>query len=244
MAPSQGQISNRILTALEPGDFALLAPHLERVELPVQFRIANPRERLDHVYFPETGIGAVMTVSSTGGQTAEAGMFGWEGFVPTATIIGDDVVPYVVEMNIAGSGYRVPIEAMRQATMKSSSFQVPLIKYMHVFATQVAYTALANIRYLLEQRLARWILMCHDRLRSDEMAITHDYIALMLGARRPGVTTALHVLEGHRLIRSLRGSIVIRNRAGLEKFAAGSYGVPEQEFERLIGSRPSSQKPT
>ena len=170
-------------------------------------------------------------------------MFGWEGFVPTATIIGDNVVPYVVEMNIAGSGYRVPIEAMRQATMKSSTFQVPLVKYMHIFATQVAFTALANIRYLLEQRLARWILMCHDRLRSDEMAITHEYIALMLGARRPGVTNALHVLEGHRLIRSLRGSVVILNRAGLEAFAAGSYGVPEQEFERLIGSRASSHKP-
>ncbi len=236
MAPSQTQISNRMLTALEPQDFALLAPHLERVDLPAQFCIAEPRKKLDHVYFLETGIGAVMTVS-TNGQTAEAGMFGWEGFVPTATIVGDDEVPYRVEINVAGSGYRVPIEAMRQATMQSTSFQVPLIKYMHVFATQVAYTALANIRYLLDQRLARWILMCHDRLRSDEMAITHDYIALMLGARRPGVTTSLHVLEGHRLIRSVRGSIVVLNRAGLEKFAAGSYGVPEEEFERLIGGR-------
>ncbi|MBB3660125.1 CRP-like cAMP-binding protein [Rhizobium sp. BK650] len=242
MAPSQAQISNRVLSALEPPDFALLAPYLARVDLPSQFQIAKPREKLDYVYFPESGIGAVMAVSSTG-QTAEAGMFGREGFVPTATIIGDDVVPYVVEMNIAGSGYRVPIEAMRQATMKSSTFQVPLVKYMHVFATQVAYTALANSRYLLEQRLARWVLMCHDRLDSDEMAITHDYIALMLGARRAGVTTALHVLEGHRLIRSLRGSVVILNRAGLEAFAAGSYGVPEQEFERLIGSRASSHKP-
>ncbi|MBB3594803.1 CRP-like cAMP-binding protein [Rhizobium sp. BK529] len=242
MAPNQGQISNRMLTALDLHDFALLAPYLERVDLPAQFQIAKPRERLEHVYFPESGIGAVMTVSSTG-QIAEAGMFGWEGFVPTATIIGDNVVPYIVEMNIAGWGYRVPIEAMRQATMESSSFQVPLIKYMHVFATQVAFTALANIRYLLEQRLARWILMCHDRLRSDEMCITHEYIALMLGARRPGVTTALHILEGHRLIRSLRGSVVIRDREGLEAFAAGSYGVPEQEFERLIGSRAISHKP-
>ena len=242
MAPSQRQISNRMLTALEPADFAMLAPYLAQVDLPAQFQIAKPREKLDYVYFPESGIGAVMTVSSTG-ETAEAGMFGWEGFVPTATIIGDNVVPYVVEMNIAGSGYRVPIEAMRQATMKSSTFQVPLVKYMHIFATQVAFTALANIRYLLEQRLARWILMCHDRLRSDEMAITHEYIALMLGARRPGVTAALHVLEGHRLIRSVRGSVVIRNRAGLEVFAAGSYGIPEQEFERLIGSRLSNHKP-
>jgi CRP-like cAMP-binding protein len=235
MAPSQDKITNRMLTALDNEDFGLLAPHLEMIDLPRQFKIAKPREKLDHVYFLESGVGAVMTVSSTG-QMAEAGMFGWEGFVPTATIIGDDTVPYLVEMNLGGAGYRVPIAAMREATMRSSSFQVPLIKYMHVFATQVAYTALANIRYLLEQRLARWILMCHDRLRTDEMAITHDYIALMLGARRPGVTTSLHVLEGHHLIRSLRGSIIILDRPGLEEFAAGSYGIPEREYERLIGT--------
>ncbi len=235
MAPSQDKITNRMLTALDNEDFGLLAPHLEMIDLPPQFKIAKPREKLDHVYFLESGVGAVMAVSSTG-QMAEAGMFGWEGFVPTATIIGDDTVPYLVEMNLGGAGYRVPIAAMREATMRSSSFQVPLIKYMHVFATQVAYTALANIRYLLEQRLARWILMCHDRLRTDEMAITHDYIALMLGARRPGVTTSLHVLEGHHLIRSLRGSIIILDRPGLEEFAAGSYGIPEREYERLIGT--------
>lgn len=235
MAASQDKISNRMLTALDRDDFGLLAPYLEMVDLPSQFRIAEPREKLEYVYFLESGVGAVMTVSSTG-QMAEAGMFGWEGFVPTAIIVGDDTVPYLVEMNVGGAGYRVPISAMREATMRSPSFQVPLIKYMHVFATQVAYTALANVRYLLEQRLARWILMCHDRLRTDEMAITHDYIALMLGARRPGVTTSLHVLEGHHLIRSLRGAIVIRNRAGLEEFAAGSYGIPEYEYERLIGT--------
>ncbi|GAA3065714.1 Crp/Fnr family transcriptional regulator [Rhizobium viscosum] len=225
-----------MLTALDRRDFELIAPHLELVDLPARFRIAEPQKKLEYVYFPESGIGAVMTVSPTG-QTAQAGMFGWEGFVPTATIIGDDFVPYLIDINIGGTGYRVPIEAMGEATTRSSSFQVPLIKYMHVFATQLAYTALANVRYLLEQRLARWILMCHDRLRTDEMAITHDYIALMLGARRPGVTTSLHVLEGHHLIRSLRGSIVIVDRAGLEAFAAGSYGVPEQEYERLIGDR-------
>ena len=235
MALNQSRIANRMLTALEGHDFNLLAPYLERVDLPAQFTIAEPQMKLDYVYFAESGIGAVMTRSATG-QTAEAGMFGWEGFVPTAAIIGDDRVPYLIEINIGGAGYRVPVGALREATLKSSSLQIPLIKYMHVFATQVAYTALANIRYLLEQRLARWLLMCHDRLRSNEMAITHDYIALMLGARRPGVTTSLHVLEGHHLIRSVRGSIAILDRAGLEAFAAGSYGVPEQEYERLIGS--------
>lgn len=232
--PSQGDISNRMLKALTADDFDLLAKHLEAVELPANFRVAEPRKTLDFVYFPESGIGSVMAVAPTG-QMAEAGMFGWEGFVPTATIIGDDIVPYLIEIHVAGAGYRVSVEAMRQATLKSSTLQVPMIKFMHVFATQVAYTSLANAKYDVEQRLARWILMCHDRIRTDEIAITHEYIALMLGVRRPSVTTTLHVLEGKRLIRSSRGSVIVRDRMGLEALAAGCYGMPEQEFERLLG---------
>jgi len=230
----QNEVGNRMLAALMPADFTLLQPYLEKVKLPAHFEIARPRSRLEYLYFPESGIGAVMTVSPND-RSAEAGMFGSEGFVPTSTIIGDDIVPYLIEMHVAGLGYRVPIKVMRELTARSSSLQIPFIKYMHVFATQVAYTALANARYRIEQRLARWILMCHDRLRSDELDITHEYIAFMLGTRRPSVTTALHVLEGERLIRSNRGLIIVLDRKGLEEFAAGSYGIPEQEFERLIG---------
>jgi CRP-like cAMP-binding protein len=234
LAIRQEAIGNRMLAALKPEDFELLQPFLDEAELPAHFIIARPRAKLDYIYFPESGIGAVMTVSP-GNKSAEAGMFGSEGFVPTSTIIGDDFVPYLIEMHVAGRGYRVPVEAMRITTGASSSFQVPFIKYMHVFATQVAYTALANARFQVEQRLARWILMCHDRIRSNELNITHEYISTMLGVRRPSVTTALHVLEGNRLIRSSRGAIVVLNRKGLEDFAGGSYGIPEREFERLLG---------
>lgn len=235
MVVRQDKVGNRMLGALEPDDFLLLQPLLEEVDLPAHFKIATPRSKLDYLYFPESGIGAVMTVSLND-KSAEAGMFGSEGFVPTSTIIGDDIVPYLIEMHVAGHGYRVPIKAMRDVTAASSSLQVPFIKYMHVFATQVAFTALANARFRIEQRLARWILMCHDRVRSNDLDITHEYIATMLGTRRPSVTTALHVLEGNRLIRSNRGTISVINRSGLEEFAAGSYGIPEKEFERLIGS--------
>jgi hypothetical protein len=106
---------------------------------------------------------------------------------------------------------------------------------MHVFTVQVSYTALANAKFRVEKRLARWILMCQDRVKTDLLEITHDYIAFLLGIRRPSVTTALHILEGHKLIRSNRGTIVVINRNGLERFAAGCYGLPEREFERLFG---------
>jgi len=230
----QSDLKNKMLRALTAEDFGLLEPYLEPVRLTSAFRIAEPRKTLEHVYFPESGIGSVLAVAATGTAT-EAGMFGREGFVPTATIIGDNEVPYLIEMHVAGSGYRIPIDHMRKATLQSSTLQIPFIKYMHVFATQVSYTSLANAKFRLEQRLARWILMCHDRLRADVMEITHDYIALLLGVRRPGVTTGLHLLEGLHLIRSTRGAIEVLDRGGLEAYAAGSYGIPEEEFERLIG---------
>jgi CRP-like cAMP-binding protein len=230
----QTEISNRILQSLKRQDFELLAPHLEEVEMPSRFSIARPDTLLEYVYFPNSGIGAVMSVLPDG-MKAEAGMFGSEGFVPTSTIIGDTVVPYLIEMQVAGRGYRIPVDRMLAATEKSTSLQVPFIKFMHVFTVQVSYTALANAKFRVEKRLARWILMCQDRVKTDLLEITHDYIAFLLGIRRPSVTTALHILEGHKLIRSNRGTIVVINRNGLERFAAGCYGLPEREFERLFG---------
>ncbi|MFK0334408.1 Crp/Fnr family transcriptional regulator [Rhizobium sp. NPDC090275] len=231
----KSQMSNRILRSLSYQDFALLAPYLEEVELPSRYPIARPDTLLEYVYFPESGIGAVLSVLPDG-KKAEAGMFGSEGFVPTSTIIGDTLVPYLIEMQVAGRGHRIPVERMRAVNNSSATMQVPFIKFMHVFAVQVAYTALANAKFQVEKRLARWILMCQDRLTADQLEITHEYIAFLLGVRRPSVTTALHILEGLKLIRSNRGTIIVINRKGLERFAAGCYGLPEREFERLLGA--------
>jgi CRP-like cAMP-binding protein len=108
-----------------------------------------------------------------------------------------------------------------------------LLRYVHLFMIQVAATALADGRYDVNQRLARWLLMCHDRL-GDELLLTHDFLALMLGVRRPSVTDALHVLEGHRLIKAERSRITVRDRRGLEGVAGDAYGAPEIEYWRLI----------
>jgi CRP-like cAMP-binding protein len=109
-----------------------------------------------------------------------------------------------------------------------------LARFTHVFAAQVAYTALSNATDHVDRRLARWILMSHDRIEGDVIRITHDYIAVMLAVRRPGVTTSLHVLEGLHLIRSERGTITIRDRSGLEAYAGRCYGRFEQEYERIV----------
>jgi len=229
-------VRNRILKALSDDDFSLVAPHLDLVPMPNRFKVASPGQPLDYLYFPESGIGAVMSLTPNG-ESSEAGMFGVEGFVPTSTIIGDNLVPYDIEMKVGGAGYRMPIRMIAELMAKSASLHVPFVKYMHVFAVQVAFTALANARFTIDQRLARWILMCQDRIGHDTLEITHEYIAMLLSTRRPSVTNALHVLEGERLIRSSRGIVAVVNRKGLERFSRGCYGVPEHEFERLIGDR-------
>ncbi len=110
-----------------------------------------------------------------------------------------------------------------------------LARYIQAFGSQISFTALSNAVHSIDERLARWLLMCHDRVDGDEIALTHEFISLMLAVRRPSVTTALHVLEGYKLIRSERGRITIRDRQALETFAGDAYGKPEQEYSRLIG---------
>lgn len=110
-----------------------------------------------------------------------------------------------------------------------------LLRYVHVFMMQVAATALADGRYNVEQRTARWLLMAHDRLENDELPLTHDFLALMLGVRRSSVTNALHVVEGSRAIKASRSLIVVRDRDKLERLPGASYGLPESEYQRVLG---------
>ena len=115
------------------------------------------------------------------------------------------------------------------------ALRLHLQRYAHVFMIQIAATALADGRYRVEQRLARWLLMCHDRL-SDSLPLTHEILALMLGVRRPSVTDALHILEGSLFIKAKRGRIIVRNRRGLEELAGAAYGAPEAEYHLLFGA--------
>jgi CRP-like cAMP-binding protein len=109
-----------------------------------------------------------------------------------------------------------------------------LLRYAQALNVQTSVTAFANANHTLEMRLARWLLMCHDRLDGDDIEITHEFMAMMLGVRRAGVTTSLHILEGNRLIRSTRGLVTVRDRDGLEKLADDAYGLPEAEYVRLM----------
>lgn len=225
---------NCLLAAAPEKEFQAIEAALEPVSLPQGFQIVEPGGRIEHVYFPCNGIGSVLTFLSNS-QRAEAGMFGREGFSPMTAIARSSISVHQVVMQTEGDAFRIPFDRLMAAIEEHTGLAGLLTRFMHVFSTQISYTALCNVSYHVTDRLARWLLMCHDRMSGDEIAITHDTIAMLLGVRRPSVTTAMHVLEGMKLVRAERGRLVIRNRGGLEEMAGRAYGIPEAEYRRLIG---------
>ncbi|MCB5203823.1 Crp/Fnr family transcriptional regulator [Neorhizobium sp. T786] len=232
---------NQLLSQLPAEEARILAPHLEWVELPRDFLIVGPGQDIAHIYFLEEGIGSIVAVSPEG-QKAEAGMFGPEGFAPIPPTVGSTKSFHEVCIQSAGYGHRLDIRLLAGLMHVCPELYQLLVKSSHNLATQVSYTALSNAIHQVNERLARWLLMCHDRIGQDELTITHDYIALMLGVRRPSVTTALHVLEGNRFLRNERGRVFMRDRIAMEEFAKDAYGIPEDEHRLLfkpVASSPS-----
>ena len=150
-------------------------------------------------------------------------------------VLGSDSVTTTVGIQVAGSAYRIERLALLDAVARSSSLRDVLVRFAHVLMVQTTYTLLANAVHQIDERLARWLLMCHDRVSGDNIQLTHEFMSVMLSVRRPSVTNTLHILEGNGYIRSDRGFVTIVNRAGLEAFAADAYGQPEVEYRRLLG---------
>jgi len=236
------QFKNHLLSRLSPTDIGLLAPHLERHAMNHRFQYEHSRKAIEHIYFPESGLSSVVVVGR-GDTQIEAGLFGREGMSGIAVIMGSDRSVHTTFVQVAGEGFRITSNEMRHAMEKSTSLRDLLVHYAHAFLVQVSYTALANARATIEERLARWVLMAHDRLLGEDLALTHEFLALVLGVRRAGVTQALQHFEIRGLVSRKRGSIAVINRPQLEKVARAIYGVPEAEYMRLTGCSPSVHIP-
>ena len=219
---------------MSPADFGLLQPDLEPVTLALRHVLERPDRRVDAVYFPESGFASVVAVQADDTKV-EVGLIGREGMSGLTIVLGDHRSPHSTYMQSPGRGQRIGAAKLRSAIQKSASLHCLLLKYVQVFMVQTAHTAISNARAKIERRLARWILMAHDRVDGDSLPLTHEFLSLMLGVRRAGVTEALHALATEKLIRSARSEIVVLNRKGLERRAGGSYGVPEAELRRLLG---------
>jgi CRP-like cAMP-binding protein len=234
MAHSQLETGNILLNTMLPDDYALLQPHFHRVELPARLQLHEAGRKIDHVYFPEGGVISIVAVALDGKQ-CEVGLFGREGMSETATVMGTDHSPFEAYVQAVGiSAMRLQTKALTDAMAKSSTLRLHLLKYVQAMTIQLS-SSIAAAGQTIDQRLARWLLMFHDRVEHDTVPLTHDLIAILLNVRRPGVTEAMHHLSESDLIASSRGKIEIKDRLGLEQLAAGGYGLAEAEYERLVG---------
>ena len=226
---------NNLIFTLSLSDRALIEPYLHLVSLKASEVLEEANTPVKTVYFPTSGIGS--TAAFNKGRCIEVGLFGYEGMSGTSVVMQGTQTSQETFMQVTGEGLAIKAGKLATLLEQSPSLEHHLLQYVQALMTQMAHTALANGQANIEERLARWLLMCHDRVRGDRIELTHKFLSVMLGVRRAGVTVATHVLEGKGLILANRGEIIILNRQGLEAAAQESYGVPEAEYARLIGAR-------
>ena len=232
-------VRNGLLRALSPEDWAQMEPHLEAVELPFDQTIHAAGGPVDAVFFVETGMVSLIVTLEDGDQV-EAGIAGPEGLVGAPLIYGNSHSLTEARVQLEGTALRIGAAALRAEMERSAGFRALLLHYALAFHAQVTLTAACNARHAIEHRLARWLLTAHDRAGADEFPMTHEFLSLMLGVRRPGVTIAAGMLQKAGLIQYARGRMTITDRLGLEVASCECYHTVRHEFARLLG--PGSAK--
>jgi CRP-like cAMP-binding protein len=225
---------NRLLSSLPQDDFEHLRQHLLPTEFKYKLSLYQAHEPIEFVYFIETGVASLVNTMKNG-DAAEVGTIGNEGMVGLPVIFGDSQAPTSVYMQVAGHGLRMKAKPFWDAMQRSASVRRAMLHYSHAFFNQVAQSAACNTIHVLEQRCCRWLLMTHDRMQSNEFPLTQEFLAMMLGVQRSGVTLAAGALQRAGLIHYTRGSVVILDLAGLRKRSCECYQVSKHEFNRLFG---------
>ncbi|WP_223877847.1 Crp/Fnr family transcriptional regulator [Histidinibacterium aquaticum] len=197
-------------------------------------KLELPQQSIPYVYFPEEGLLSIVVQSRRGEYEIEAGIIGRESLTGMMVVMGDSCSPNKTEVQVEGHANRIESARIREA-MEVSTFRNALLRYVQAAQIQTSHTVLANGKLKLSARLARCLLMCHDRMDGDEIPLTHEFLSVMIGARRAGVTVALNELEHAGTTKSSGGSLRILDRDGLKEVCADMYGVPEAEYQRLTG---------
>ena len=231
--PPGTRIENRLLAVLSRKDFKRLVPHLEQVHMPFASVLYEPGESIQYVYFPNDSIVSLLSTVEDR-STLEVGIIGNEGMVGTSVLLGVNTSPYRALVQGEGSAMRMNAEALRKEVSADGSLHRLLHRHTHALMTQIAQSAACNRFHLVEARLARWLLMTHDRIGSDEFRLTQLFLSDMLGVRREGVTNAATALQRNRLITYRRGHITILNRAGLEAAACKCYSIIKAEYDSFL----------
>ena len=228
---------NKLLSGISDADLATLEPSLEHCLLEKGQVLDGANEPIEFVYFPESGIASIIALDEHE-RRIEVGPFGREGMSGTPVVLEAKTCPLETSVQAPGVAYRISADVLRDRMRASPSLHRQLLRYAQAFHVQTSQTLLVNSYANVEQRLARWLLMAHDRIDGDDLPLTHEFIAVMLGVRRAGVTEATHMLEERRFIKATRGLIVVQNREGLVALAGQSYGSSEAEYVRLMDERP------
>jgi CRP-like cAMP-binding protein len=226
--------ANRLLSLLRPSDYERLRPHLHRVPLAYRQSLYRADNPIDYVYFIETGVGSLVNTMSNG-DAAEVGTIGNEGIVGLPLMLGDDRAPTSVYVQVPGSGLRIKAALFKRELARSASMREVMLRYVHAFFNQVAQSAACNHFHSLQERCCRWLLMTHDRMQSDEFLLTQEFLAMMLGVQRTGVTAAAGALQRAGLIRYSRGTVTMLDERGLVRRSCECYAVSKKEFDRLLG---------
>jgi CRP-like cAMP-binding protein len=234
-APSPDRITNRLLLALPKQELDRLRPNLEPVDMPLGKMVLRPNKLIDYVYFPEKGM-VSLVLKLEKGRTIEVGLIGKEGMVGALAPLGATAMSGEAVVQMAGSALRMPAGVLRIETVRSPRLMDLLLRYLQALFAQVSQSVACNRHHMLSERMARWLLMAHDCADGNEMPLSHELLAIMLGVRRPGVTVAMGQFKNAGLIESRRGRIVILDRRDLEASACGCYRAVKAQYKRLLTS--------
>jgi CRP-like cAMP-binding protein len=228
--------ANRLLAALPGEVYGRIRPALDPVAFALGDVVYDAGERMEHIYFPMTAVVSLIYTMEDG-ATAEMGLVGNEGVVGIALFMGGETTPNQAVVQVAGAVLRMRAQALLKEFRRGGPLQQALLRYTQALITQISQTAVCNRLHPVEKRLCRWLLLIRDRVPSDQLLMTQEFIAHMLGVRREGVTAAAHHLQAAGLIRYVRGHITILDRAGLEAAACECYGGVKTELDRLLRPR-------
>jgi len=234
-AEPQRPLENRILSGLPPDDRVRILRALQPVTFALGEVVYESGGHLEHMYFPTTAVVSLLYTMEDG-STAEMGLTGNDGVVGIALFLGGETTPNRAVAQIAGEAFRMKARILRQEFARGGSLQHVLLRYTQALITQISQTAVCNRLHPVEKRLCRWLLLCHDRVKSEELEMTQEFISNMLGGRRESVTVAAGHLQDAGLIHYSRGHIAILDRKGLEAAACECYTIVKEEFDRLFGA--------
>ncbi|MGI9105898.1 MAG: Crp/Fnr family transcriptional regulator [Pyrinomonadaceae bacterium] len=229
---SSPQSKNHLLAALPRADYDRLAPHLELVKSDINHYFYHAGEQMKYAYFP-LGMMISLVSKMADGGSVEVGVIGFEGMAGLPLVLGVEQSPHETMVQLPDSAMRIEAKVLQKEFKRGGALHDLLLRYAQGVITHTSQIAACNRMHLVEERLARWLLMCHDRYRSDKLPLTQEFLAMMLGCRRVGVTAAALNLQTQGYINYKRGHITIIDRPGLEDFACDCYRVVKAEFDRL-----------